>query len=379
MRGRDRTSHPVRRIALAAAGVGVLGAGVAWGWGAVHGRDASGGAGARPRSQVRLATASVVRTTIVSRQQTSGILGFGGSFQVVNELPGGVLTWSPPVGRIVRPGGRLFSVDGAPVVLFDGRLPAWRTFQIGMPDGPDVGQLERDLRRMGFDPGHDATVDDHFTWNTALAVERWQASIGMFRTGRIDLGRVAFLPDPIRITQSVPVGSTLAQGMQVLQGTSTRRIVTVSLDAGAPLPVRPGDHVVVTLPDGKTTTTGTVVAVSRVALAPSSDQSGGPSGPATVPATIRLDHPRAVGILDLTPVGVAISGFERRNVLAVPVTALVARPEGGYAVQEAGPPSAAGSGRLIPVRIGLFDDQSGLVQVTAGGLAPGVRVVVSTG
>jgi hypothetical protein len=167
-------------------------------------------------------------------------------------------------------------------------------------------------------------------------------------------------------------GSILEPGAQVLRGTSTERIVSVPLDSGSPVPVRRGDKVVVTLPDGTTTTPGTVVHVSRVALAPAPDSSGGgPGGPATVPATVRLDRPASARAYDLAPVGVAISGVEHRHVLAVPVTALVARPQGGYAVE-------IGS-RFAPVTVGLFDDQSGLVEVSGTGLAPGVRVVVSTG
>jgi multidrug efflux pump subunit AcrA (membrane-fusion protein) len=62
-----------------------------------------------------------------------------------------------------------------------------------------------------------------------------------------------------------------------------------------------------------------------------------------------------------------------RNVLAVPVTALVARSPGGYVVEVAGPGNTR---RWVHVQVGpVFDDASGLVQV-AGALAPGQRVVV---
>jgi hypothetical protein len=54
------------------------------------------------------------------------------------------------------------------------------------------------------------------------------------------------------------------------------------------------------------------------------------------------------------------------------VVALLARGSGGYTVEVLG---AAGARRLVPVRIGLFDDANGLVQVT-GALSGGQRVVV---
>ena len=59
-------------------------------------------------------------------------------------------------------------------------------------------------------------------------------------------------------------------------------------------------------------------------------------------------------------------------VLAVPVAALLAQPSGGYAVEVAG---AGDTRRLVPVTVGIFNDNSGLVQVT-GALTPGQRVVV---
>ena len=44
-------------------------------------------------------------------------------------------------------------------------------------------------------------------------------------------------------------------------------------------------------------------------------------------------------------------------------------------VPHAGPGAGGGGRRLVPVTAGIFDDNSGLVQVT-GALTPGERVVV---
>lgn len=60
-----------------------------------------------------------------------------------------------------------------------------------------------------------------------------------------------------------------------------------------------------------------------------------------------------------------------RNVLVVPVDALLARASGGYAVEVTGP----GGHHLVPVSVGMFDDAAGKVQVS-GTLTPGQRVVV---
>ena len=61
------------------------------------------------------------------------------------------------------------------------------------------------------------------------------------------------------------------------------------------------------------------------------------------------------------------------DALVVPVTALLARSGGGYAVEVVG---AGARNHLVPVSLGLFDDAEGLVQVTASGLAAGQKVVV---
>jgi multidrug efflux pump subunit AcrA (membrane-fusion protein) len=69
---------------------------------------------------------------------------------------------------------------------------------------------------------------------------------------------------------------------------------------------------------------------------------------------------------------VEITAQSVSNVLAVPVSALLAQSPGGYAVEVTGP---GNSRRLVPVTAGIFDDASGLVQVT-GNLTPGEQVVV---
>ena len=89
--------------------------------------------------------------------------------------------------------------------------------------------------------------------------------------------------------------------------------------------------------------------------------------------TITLGHTPPGAALDQAPVNVNITSQQVDNVLAVPVTALLARSPGGYVVEVIG---RGNTRRYVPVRVGIFDDNSGLVQVT-GALAPGQRVVVA--
>jgi hypothetical protein len=84
-------------------------------------------------------------------------------------------------------------------------------------------------------------------------------------------------------------------------------------------------------------------------------------------------HPAATGTWDQAPVQVGITTDRVLNALVVPVTALLARSDGGYAVEVLG---AGATNHLAPVSLGLFDDADGLVQVTGSGLAAGQKVVV---
>jgi hypothetical protein len=83
----------------------------------------------------------------------------------------------------------------------------------------------------------------------------------------------------------------------------------------------------------------------------------------------------ATGSWDQAPVQVGITTASVRGALTVPVTALLARAGGRYAVEVVG--TGVGTrNRLISVSLGLFDDAAGLVQVTGSGLAAGQEVVV---
>jgi peptidoglycan hydrolase-like protein with peptidoglycan-binding domain len=356
-------------------------------------------AAATPTAEVPTGTATVARTDVVERQQVAGTLGYGDSVTVVGQsqdgggssgaggggqAQDGIVTRVPAVGAVVGRGQTLFEVDGHPVPLWYGARPAWRAFGLGMTDGQDVRQLEANLVALGFDPDRAITVDRHYSWATAAAVKRWQQASGRARTGAVPLGQVVFLPGPIRVaTVTATVGAPLPAGTAILSATSTRPLVTVALDPAMQQQVRRGARVEVTLPDGKTTR-GTVASVGRVATQSStgSGQEGGQdpsqsgnsnsSGQATVQVTVRLANPRAAGGLDQAPVQVAITTQAAKGVLAVPISALLAQPGGGYAVQVL----QGGSRRLVAVRTGLFDETAGLVEVNGAGLAEGQRVEV---
>jgi multidrug efflux system membrane fusion protein len=279
-------------------------------------------------------------------------------------VPPGVLTWLPQPGATIGRGERLYEVNDQPVVLMLGVQPMHRRLASGA-SGPDVKQLEENLLALGFGSRDGLVADGHFGSADAAAVCDWQASLGVPQTGVVDLGAIVFAPGPVRIAGlHGGLGSAYAPGQPVIDVTDTSRIVSVSLDAALQRNVKVGDGVSVQLPGANQPAAGKVSAISSVAQTASGSGGQQPQGPvhATVAVTIRLDDPNAGAGLDQAPVRVAITDSVRSNVLAVPVTALVAQSDGTFAVRV-----VHGSARTsVKVTTGVFGD-NGLVEVSGQG------------
>jgi HlyD family secretion protein len=352
------------------AGLALAGAagGAAW---AATGGPATGSHHS-PSTGPSTGTASVVRTDIAQRQQVNGTLGHSGTYDVVATGGQGVLTRLPAVGSVVRRGQGAYEVDGARVPLLYGDRPAWRTFELGMTDGADVRQLERNLVALGH--GEGLTVDRHFSLATYWAVRRWQQAAHLPVTGSIPLGQIVFLPGPLRIGgQDAKTGTAVHAGLLVAHGTGNAPAVQVQLDPAIIPNVHTGDRVVVTLPDGGTRQ-GRISNVGAVAVAPatqSGDANGGGPQQSLAPVTITVSG-SIRGVLDQAQVQVGITSAEHRHVLAVPILALLARPGGTYEIVVVDGVSR----RHIPVQPGLFDETAGLAEVDGSGLAEGQRVEV---
>lgn len=328
---------------------------------------------------VPVATARVIRTDVAERQAVAGTIGYQGSYRVVNELPAGINTWAPRPGRVIARGQTLYRLTNRAVTLFYGPVPAWRDIGPGMTAGPDVREVDQNLIALGFDPARQIQPGDVFGWATEAAIERWQEARGQPLTGTIPLGEIAFLPGPLRVGSAVAAGTLVSPGTTIVSATSTTTSVSVNLAPGSAT-VRQGDDVQITLPDGATTVPGTVTAVGQVTTAQpggSQDQGQGQSAPAaTIPVTIRPDlktRSRLPASYNQAPVQVTITEAENRNVLAIPVTALLARSGGGYAVRTTDGPAHM----IIPVTIGLYDDVTGLVEVSGPRLTAGLTVQVA--
>ncbi|HEY6275677.1 MAG TPA: hypothetical protein VIX86_05040 [Streptosporangiaceae bacterium] len=362
-----------RPVAAGLAVVVVLGAGAAGAWraGVFRSHGPSGGSVGAPAP----ATKTVVRRDLSATTPVTATLGYAASYTVTGK--GGVtLTWLPSAGRVIRQGQVLYKTgNGSPVVLLYGSVPAWRTLDEGIT-GQDVTQLNHDLAKLGYAGRADivALGWDYYSWETAQAVQRLEEHLGVSSPpGSLSLGQVVFEPAALRVATVTGSLGGPASG-PVLAATSDRHVVTVALDTSQESEVKAGDAVTVTLPDGATTP-GVVSSVGTVATTTPASQTSqqGQSPVTTIPVQVRLTDPGAAGTLDQAPVTVNITTATAHDVLAVPVTALVARSSGGYVVEVAG---SGNTRRYVPVRPGIFDDADGLVQVS-GALAPGQRVVVA--
>jgi peptidoglycan hydrolase-like protein with peptidoglycan-binding domain len=327
-------------------------------------------------------TGTVARRTLAERLTASGTIGYAGETTVLARLSGTV-TALPRVGDVIRRDGRLYALAGEPVVLMYGAVPAYRTLAEGVAEGRDVEQLERNLAALGY---HSGTVDEDFTWRTAEAVRAWQKGLGLEATGEVELGRVAFLRGPQRVTSlEANLGEGLGGGgvgeggeaeagsgseprsTPVLLTSSTRRIVSVRLEADQQSVAHRGQKVKVVLPGGAEAP-GVVTGLTAV---PASAGEGGP-GEETEPgveATVAVTGAHRIPALDGASVNVLFTQRVRRNVLSVPLTALIAIGGERFAVYASAPPGAP---RQIVVTPGLGAD--GYVEVAGKGLRAGMTV-----
>ena len=307
----------------------------------------------------------------------------GSPYSAINQAVGRY-TQLPDEGDRVACGDVLYRVDNEPVLLLCGTVPAYRDLHFG-DVGQDVAQLNRNLHTLDYDAkaSVDISLDDNaFTDKTERAFQLLQHEKGFSLTGELQIGDAVFLPEPVRIVKvtgesdgsaqpgaQVLLGGVAQPGTQVLLATSDTPEVQANLEASQQGQVKAGDSAQITLP-GNTSVTGKVDRLGTVAQVPAGQSAS--VGAATIPAYISLDDPAAAGGLDQAPVQVEITTEGVDSALSVPVTALVAESDGGFAVEVV---RDGGRHEVVPVELGLFDTAGGRVQVE-GDLAEGDQVVV---
>lgn len=336
---------------------------------------------AAPPGPPELSAATVTRETLVDITTASGTLAYGPE-QAAESRLAGTVTALAPVGATVGRGEPLFRIDDQPVVLFFGDLPAYRELTAGRPAGTtsptpdasgaaapaddaepatvgaDVQQFEENLQALGYTG---FTVDDRYTGQTAVAVRRWQKSLGLAQTGRVELGRVFYAPGPVRIAAHKLNPGAVATG-PVLTFTGATRLVTVPLPRHDQALAKPQTKVTVALPDG-----AEVPGVVRSVRTPAGDPAG-PGREPTVEVVVALSGKAKLADLDDGPVEVRFVAREVKDVLVVPVGALLALAEGGYGLEVV----QDGTARVVAVTTGLF--ANGKVEVSGPDVRDGMTV-----
>jgi peptidoglycan hydrolase-like protein with peptidoglycan-binding domain len=328
---------------------------------------------------VAQATAKVTRQTLTDTSNQDGKLSYGDTTSVSGRVQGTV-TWLPAVGQTLKRGDVLYGVDNSPVVLMYGSLPAYRNLTVDTK-GADVKEFEQNLWDLGY---RGFTVDETYSDATATAVKKWQKDLGLpesARTGTVDLGRVVYAPDQIRVdTLKASAGDAAQPGNAVLTYAGTSRVATVDLELSNLRLAVQGAPVTVKLPDGKTAN-GKITKVQTFIDTGSSGGNGGggnggnnngSSAKTKVRVTVAPDDPDAFANYQEATVTVGFTASKKENVLTVPVSALLALTEGGYGVQVVDGVTS----HIVRVDTGMF--ANGRVEVTGDGLNEGATVGVAS-
>ncbi|PKQ17881.1 MAG: hypothetical protein CVT68_06225 [Actinobacteria bacterium HGW-Actinobacteria-8] len=352
-RGKARRQSAVAAIAgviVGASGVGAL---------SLLGSDGE----EATRTSVALATVAVESRDVTLYTEYAGTLGYGDAVEVVTRADG-VVTAIPDIGSDLVRGDAAFEVDEEPVALLYGALPAWRTLSTDSDDGPDVLQLETNLAALGY--SDDLTIDETFTSVTAANLKALEVSMGQADPdGELDPGEVVFTAGPVRVDDVLSRGTTVSPGTSVItaalledatdtvtddtvttENTPTQAVTftIASTDQGG---FAVGDEVVVELADERLAD-GVVSSLSETPRR----NGTGPAADLVLDVTVSITEVPEGGLIE-GPANVRITDQVQAGLTMVPVRALVALAEGGYAVSVV---DADGSSHFVGVETGLFQD-----------------------
>ncbi|UYM22836.1 hypothetical protein NQP46_00090 [Streptomyces albus] len=170
------------------------------------------------------------------------------------------------------------------------------------------------------------------------AIKRWQKSLDVEPTGVLESSDVVVTRSAVRVSEvSAQTGDAAANDLlSVSATTKSVRIQVETLDLGT---IKAGQKATVMLPDG-TETAGEVATIGTTIKADQEGESG--AGVTKINVTVSVEDAEAVKGIDAAPVQVRFEGEAKKGVLAVPVGALLALREGGYAVRLAEGRSADG-------------------------------------
>ncbi|MFJ9712667.1 peptidoglycan-binding protein [Streptomyces sp. NPDC101234] len=338
-------------------------------------RHSSGAPDPHATAAPSVRTAKVTRRDLINSQTVQGQLGFG----PVKELKGagtGTLTKLPSNGTTTGRGKALYRVDDKPVPVFYGDTPFFRDLKKVGVVGNDVTVLRNNLAALGYDVGYEGTAQrspnqtrapgSTFTASLVSALKKWQQDMALQPTGELKVGDVLVLPGPVRVSSvKARVGDPVAE--DILGYVAPKKVITVPVDAQQVSAIKPGDPVTVMLPGRDVP--GTVSAIGDTEQNDSSQPDAGDGSTPKTDVTVLPKRASDVANLDDADVQVEFVSEIHKNVLTVPIGALLALSGGGFAVQRPG-------GELVRVQTGMF--ATGLVEISGKGLTAGLDVVVAT-
>ena len=325
---------------------------------------------ARTTQKSREHTVVVGRGPLRQAQTIPGRLGYADA-RTVAGVGDGMITWLPSAGVTVDRGGQLFRVDDAPVTVFYGDMPLYRTLAEPTADdsggkgkkkqppalppaGHDVDLVAANLAALGF--WHGSTTGLSYNGYLVSAVKAWQESLGEEATGEIALGSIVMTPGPVRVLGVLAQAGTPA-AQDIVKVTGTSRSITLQAPPRLAQTLAPGRRIKVRLANG--TTLGT-----RVTHVGAQTQDG--HGQPVLPVQVRPIHPTKLRKAASGSVSASLVTAARKDVLQVPVNALLALAGGGYALERP-------KHELVPVTIGLVADGRAEVK----GIEAGAHVVVA--
>ena len=315
------------------------------------------------------ASSEITRGDLVGETTVQGTLHYADSYTQKSAFDG-VITALPTPGSTIKLGERIYTVGGQSSYLLHGNTPAWRTFESGMSDGEDVKQLEESLAKLGH---FTAEADSHFDWRTQAAISQWQKSLGISRDGVLPLGQVLFASEDLRVgALKARVGDSAANGTELFAASSSRQIISANLQLSAHALGVVGSTVTIRLP-GAQTTKGTISSVEPPKEKTSSEGADqqGTTKDRIIPITVTPDDPAATEKLQEASVSLGITSQTKKDVLSVPLGALVAITPDQFGVEVIGDD---GKTTRVPVQTGLFAGDR--VEVAPDDLHEGQRVVV---
>jgi HlyD family secretion protein len=364
---------------------------------------------------------SVQYDVYVSAPESDSGAGAGGSSSPAGAGGGGPSSAGASTGAVyisglevaagdtIRNGEQLAELDGEPLFVLTGPVPAWRDLVPG-ESGPDVSELQDALGKLGYYDGGD--TPGYFGAATQDAVAAYYQHLGYTppASGGVPATDVLFVPSlPAKV---VAVNGAAGQqpGQPFLELAARRALaLTGELPPAYAGQVKPGlkvsiyDEVTgihaagtvtglgpatVTVPAGTVVNIGsgaaTAAAASAASASSSNSGSTGSSGSASssssggstfIPLTVAPSRPLAARLNGENVLVSVQTGKTEGPVLTVPVAAIVTSASGTSYVTVTGP---HGGQTQVPVTPGISED--GYVQVTPakpGTLKSGQRVVVS--